>query len=378
MSSLGYGTRWALLELWRRRGRFTGVTVTLGTLCTLAVILVSLAAGLWSGATGAVGGFSADLVVFSHDSLNSFARSQISLADIPIAARVPGVSAVGAIGTLTTTMQLPDGTQQLSVIGMQPGRPGAAPVPVDGRLPRVGENTVAVDVALRSDGIKIGSSLRASAGGPVLRVVGFTPDERYALVPVAWTTIGTWQALSAAAAPETRSPIPSAQVLTIRLAPGANSGQTATALARALDASVITRAQAMLAIPGASAMRSTLNELIVAVLVVALLATALFAALHTAERHSELARLRALGASGRALAAGLLAQVEIPVILSAVIAYLITIGLIAVAPPAFPVALPVSTAFSLAGLILAAGLVGALGSLVRVVRIDPAITLEHT
>ena len=378
MSSVGYGTRWAVLELWRRRGRFIGVTVTLGTLCTLAVILVSLAAGLWSGATGAVGGFSADLLVFSGNSLNSFARSQVSLADVPVAARVPGVAAVGAIGTLTTTVGLPDGTQQLSVIGMQPGQPGAAPAPVSGRLPRAGENAVAVDAALRSDGVKLGDSLRASAGGPALRVVGFVPDERYELLPVVWTTLGTWQALSAAVAPETRSPVPTAQVLAIRLSPGADAAATAAALGRALDASVVTRGQAMLAIPGASAMRSTLNELTAAVLIVALLATALFAAMHTTERHAELARLRALGASAQALAAGLLAQVEIPVIVSALIAYLITIALIAVAPPAFPVALPVTTAVGLAALILAAGLLGALGSLVRVIRIDPVITLENT
>lgn len=378
MKTIGYGTRWAILELWRRRGRFTGMTVTLGTLCTLAVILVSLAAGLWSGATGAVGGFSADLLVFSHDSLNSFARSQVSLADVPVAAHVPGVAAVGAIGTLTTTMPLPDGTQQLSVIGMQPGRPGSAPTPVAGRLPHAGEDAVAVDVSLRADGVKIGDSLRASAGGPAMRVAGFVPDERYALLPVVWTTLDTWQALSGAAEPETRSPAPTSQALTVRLAPGANSQRTAAALARALDASVVTRGQAELAIPGASAMRSTLNELVAAVLIVALLATALFAALQTLERQAELARLRALGASARALAAGLLAQVEIPVVISAVIAYLLTIALITVAPPAFPVALPVSTALGLAGLILVAGLIGAIGSVIRVIRIDPALTLENT
>jgi putative ABC transport system permease protein len=378
MRLFGYGTRWALLELWRRRGRFLGVTATLAALCTLAVILVSLAAGLWSGATGAIGGSSADLLVFSSDSLNSFAHSQVSLADIPVAARIPGVAAVGAIGTLTTTMRLPDGTQQLSVIGMQPGRPGSAPTPVAGRLPQDGENAVAVDVSLRSDGVKLGDTLRASAGGPEMRVVGFVPDERYELLPVVWTTLGTWQVLSAAAEPETRSPVPTAQVLTIGLAAGADSRRTAAALARALDASVITRGQAMLAIPGASAMRSTLNELIAAVLIVALLATALFAALHTTERHSELARLRALGASARALAAGLLAQVEIPVILAAIIAYLLTIALIAVVPPAFPVALPVLRAVGLAALILVAGIVGALGSMIRVIRIDPVITLENT
>src|ERR1035438_9489923 len=96
----GGGVRWPVLELWRHRGRLTGVTVTLTALSVLAVILVSLASGLWAGATGAIGSSSAQEFVFSRDSLGSFARSRFPLTDLPLIARLPGVAAAGAVGTL--------------------------------------------------------------------------------------------------------------------------------------------------------------------------------------------------------------------------------------------------------------------------------------
>jgi putative ABC transport system permease protein len=371
------GFAWAVRELWRRRGRFAGVTVTLSALCTLAVILVSVAAGLWAGATGALSRSPIDLVVFSRDSLSLFPRSRIALAAIPTAGRVPGVAAVGALGTLTTTMALPGGMASVAVIGAIPGRPGAPAAVVSGRLPRSGEDSAAVDVALRAEGVRLGSQIRSPAGGPPLRVVGFVADQRFELLPTVWATISAWQALSGAARPETRTMAPAAQVLTIRLTPDADAARVARAVDARLGATTLTRGQAILAIPGAAAMRSTINELIAAVLVVAAGVTALFAALYTAERRGELARLRALGASGARLAAGLLAQAEAPVIIAAAAAYAITAALIAAAPPQFPVTLPLSRALGLAGLIVAAGAAGTALSVLRVLRIDPSITVEE-
>ncbi len=139
--------------------------MTLAALSALAVILVALASGLWAGATGAVGGSSAQEFVFSRDSLGSFARSRLPLTDLARIARLPGVAAAGAVGTLTTAMALPHGTVDVALIGTLSGRPGVPPATVSGRLPHPGEDAAAVDVILRSDGVRIGSWLRALAAG---------------------------------------------------------------------------------------------------------------------------------------------------------------------------------------------------------------------
>jgi putative ABC transport system permease protein len=371
------GAPWPVLELWRRRGRLAGVTATLAALSALAVILVSLASGLWAGATGAIGKSSAQEFVFSRDSLGSFARSRLPLTDLARIARLPGVAAAGAVGTLTTAMTLPHGPADVAVIGTLNGRPGAPPAAVSGRLPRPGEDAAAVDVTLRGDGVRIGSQIRALAGGPPLRVTGFITGGQFELLPTVWTPLAAWQALAAATQPESRSTILVAQVLTVNLAAHAPAGRVQQEISHLLGATVLTRGQAVLAIPGAAAMRSTITALIAAVLIVTAAVCALFAALYTAERRGELARLRALGASARRLALGLLLQAEAPAIIAAVIAYLLAGALLAVAPQQFPVALPVPDAAGIGVLILLAAAAGTTIPALRVTRIDPAITLEE-
>lgn len=372
------GAPWPVLELWRRRGRLAGVTVTLTALSALAVILVSLASGLWAGATGAIGSSSAQQFVFSRDSLGSFARSRLPLTDLARITRVPGVAAAGAMGTLTTAMSLPLGTADVAVIGSLSGRPGAPPAIVSGRLPRPGEDAAAADVSLRSDGVRIGSQIRALAGGPPLHVTGFITGRQFELLPTVWTSLAAWQALAAAAQPESRSAAPVTQVLTVNLAAHAPVGRLQQEISHLLGATVLTRGQAVLAIPGAAAMRSTITALIAAVLIVAAAVCGLFAALYTAERRAELARLRALGASAWRLALGLLLQAEAPAVIAAVLAYLLAGALLAAAPPQFPVALPVPDAADIGVLILLAAAAGTSIPVLRVARIDPAIILEES
>jgi putative ABC transport system permease protein len=379
---------WPVLEAWRRRGRLAGVTATLTALCALAVILTALSSGLWAGATSAIGGSSAQQFVFSANSLDSFARSRLPLADAARVARLPGVAAVGALGTLTTVMTLPHGTADVAVIGTLPGRPGAPTSVGSGRLPGPGTgtgtdsadaNSAVVDGSLRADGVQIGSLLRTTAGGPALRVTGFVSGRQYELLPTVWTSLTAWQALTAAAQPETRSTTPDAQVLTVRLAPHAKPAAVQQEISSLLGAAVVTvtRSQAMLAIPGAAAMRTTISELIAAALIVATGVTALFSALYVTERRAELGRLRALGASARRLALGMLIQAWAPAICATALAYLLAELLIAVAPPAFPVGLPIPDAAGLGALIALAATVGALVPAARIARIDPATSLEE-
>jgi putative ABC transport system permease protein len=281
------------------------------------------------------------------------------------------------VGTLTTALSLPRGTVDVAVIGTLSGRPGAPALTVSARLPHPGEDAAAVDVTLRSEGVRIGSQIRSLAGGPPLRVTAFITGQQFELLPTVWTSLAAWQALTAAAQPESRSAVPVTQVLTLRLAAQAQAGGVRQEISHLLGGTVMTRGQAVLAIPGAAAMRSTITGLIVADLIVAATVCAMFAALYAAERRGELARLRALGASARWLALGLLIQAEAAAVVAAVLAYLLTGVLLAVAPPQFPVALPTLDAAAIGALILLAAAAGASLPVLRVARLDPSTILEE-
>jgi putative ABC transport system permease protein len=368
--------RWSLLELWRRRGRFAGMIATLTALCVLAIILLALSAGLWGGATGAVQQSSADLMVFSPGSLGTFARSRMPLADLPRLARIRGVAAAGALGTLALTVTTPRGTVDVAAMGVLPERPGAPARVLAGRLPAAGAPREALaDIALRVDGVRLGSELRTEARTAPLRVVGFVADTRYQFLPTVWTSIATWQVLQARLQPETRGLPAGAQALTVRLARGAPPGRVARAIGALLPASAFPRAEAALRIPGASQMRSTIDELIGASLAVATVVTTLFFALITAERRGELARLRAFGASTWRIAGGLVVQGEAAVAVGVAAGYTGAIALLAAAPPSFPAVVTARSAMGLAIAFLITGAIGTGATLISVVRLDPATAM---
>jgi putative ABC transport system permease protein len=371
--------RWSLLELWRRRGRFAGMTATVGLLSVLAMVLLALSGGLWEGATGAVQRSTADLMVFSRDSLGILARSRLPLADLTRLEKMPGVAAAGALGTLAMTVSAARGGIDVAEMGTLPGRPEAPPRVLSGRLPRRGEPAAALaDIALRSDGVRIGTRLTTDAGGIVLRVVGFTADNRFQLLPTVWTTITIWQELRASLQPESSGLPPDAQALTVRLVPGVSAGRVARVIDHLLGVSALTPAQAALQIPGARQMRSTIDQLIASALGVAMVVTALFFALITAERRGELARLRALGATTGRLARGLLVQGEAAVAVAVTAGSGAALALLAVAPPSFPVAVTAGSAASLAGALLLAGGIGASFALIRVAGVDRATVVAET
>jgi putative ABC transport system permease protein len=367
--------RWSLLEMWRLRGRFAGMTVTIAALSALAILLVAMSAGLWSGATGAVERSSATLMVFSRDSLGTFARSRLARGDMARIAAVPGVSSVGALGTLAVTAATPHGTVDVEVMGDVPGGPGAPAAVVAGRLPGPGESGLALaDVALRNDGVRLGATLRTDAGTAV-RIVGFVADERFGFQPTLWTTIATWQAMTERLQPETRGLPPYAQVLTVGLAPGATPPRAARAIASAVPATVVTREQAALLVPGARQMRSTIDELIAAALGVAGVVAGFFFALLAAQREGELLRLRALGMGLTRLVAVLLLQGETAVTVAVACGYALAIPIVALAPAAFPVTLTITSAVGLGAAFLLAGAIGTTVPLIRIGRLDPAVTL---
>jgi putative ABC transport system permease protein len=257
-------------------------------------------------------------------------------------------------------------------MGVLPGRPGApADAPAD--APTAG--TALADISLRADGVRVGSRLRTDAGTTPLRVTGFVPDTRFQFLPTVWISVADWQRIRDRLQPETRGLPAEAQVLTVRLAPGAPPATVARAIDALLRASALPRAEAALQIPGARQMRSTIDQLIAAALAVATVITSLFFALITAERRGELARLHSLGASTGRITAGLLAQGEAAVAVAVAAGYALALALLAAAPPSFPATLTLPAAGGLAITFLATGALGIAVSLISTARLDPATTM---
>ena len=129
---------------------------------------------------------------------------------------------------------------------------------------------------------------------------------------------------------------------------------------------------AVLALPGVRQQGQTFNQIIGSTLAVVLAVVALFFSLLTIERTAMYGVLKAIGASGRRLFAGVVVQAIVVAVIAFVAGSALAFGAAASLPAKVPLQLTTSRfVFTFVGILVAAVLGSAL-SLRRVLRIDPA------
>ena len=361
----------ALREIQRGKGRFASIVGALSLIVFLVLVLGALADGLFYGATGAVRSTTATAYVFSDDAEGSLIRSRLEEADAAKVAAAPGVTSASPLGVLLTGGNGPEGPIDLAVIGLPMGGAGTPTTLVEGRLPKQGEDgVVAVDTRLRDAGVMVGSTI--AVGDVSAEVVGFVSDAAYQLQPTAWTSIATWRAMRDAVRPELRGQptIVNAVAVTTDGAPDL------AALAATLPAATaLTAEQTGLAIPGVEQQKSTLNSIIYTTLAVAGLVVALFFALLVLEKRELFAALKALGSSTGRLGRGVIVQAFVASILGVVFGTILARLFGLVIPPEVPTLFRTETLVTIAIFTVVAGVVGALFSLRRIARIDPATAI---
>ena len=370
--------RLAFAEMRRNRGRFAAIIAAVVLIVFLVLVLNALADGLYYGSTGAIRNSNAALYVFSKDGRKQLARSSLPVAAAGTVAAVPGVAEVGEVGVLQGAGRASTGTIDLAIIGYIPGRPGGPSRAVAGRVPRPNEPFAAVaDTSLRDKGVGLGDQVTFAGSTTPMKIVGFTSDARYELQPTAWTTLDTWRQVRNQARPEFAGRQDDVQAIAVALEEGASPARTAAAIDRALGetSQTITRDAAVLALPGVKQQRSTFDQIIVTTFLVAAIVIALFFALITLEKRTQLAVLKALGASGRYLAAGILLQSLVISIIGLSLGIVVSRALEMVLPSTVPVTFRAATTLTVAIGTLVTGALGAAFSFRRVTRIDPATAL---
>lgn len=365
----------ALREIQRGKGRFAAIVAALSLIVFLVLVLGALSDGLFFGATGAVRSTTATAYVFSEDAEGSLVRSRLDESDVAAVAAAPGVVAASPVGVLLTGGTGPDGPLDLAVFGLDMGAAAGTPTTlVEGRLPKTGEDGVAaVDTTLRDDGVSIGSTI--SVGDASFEVVGFVADAAYQLQPTAWTSVATWRAMRDAVRPELRGQPTSVNAFAV-VTDGTPDAASLAAITTAAPGTVaLTAAETGLAIPGVKQQVSTLNSIIYTTLAVAGLVVALFFALLVLEKRELFAALKALGSSTSRLGRGVIAQAFIASLLGIVFGALFARLFGLVIPATVPALFRTETLFTISIFTVVAGVVGALFSLRRIARIDPATAI---
>jgi putative ABC transport system permease protein len=352
-------------ELVRRPSRFLVAGGALTLIVVLLLLLGGLLDGLYKGSTGAYRAQSAELIVYAEEARNSLIRSRVEPATAEAVMQVEGVDGVSGLGVVLIGGSVPGTpeTVDLAVFGYEEAN-RQVPDP-----PAVG--TAYAERSLEEAGLRLGETLAIGPAEVPVEVVGWVEDTRFLFQSGVWTHPDTWREVLSASRPDAALAPGTFQAALVQA-----SGEP-TAVAHAIEAEVpgtsaLTIDEAILALPGVEAQQQTFVQIIWVTFVVAGLVVALFFALIVIERLGLFGVLKAVGASSRTLAAGLVTQALLIALGAFAIGGLVATGLALAIPDEVPVDLELRRAvFTVLGLI-ATALIGSAISFRKIIRIDPA------
>jgi putative ABC transport system permease protein len=372
-------------EIWRNRGRFLLFSLVIALITLLILFIAALGEGLGAGNREYIKKLNADLIVYQDTADLSIASSRIGCPTRDGLRGVNGVQEVGAIGFSAVSIPGGDGGDPLdiSLIGVEPGRPGEPPVVTGQGLERRNANEAVIDrMTALLTGLQVGDrfNIRSPQGGEeefyMLKVVGVSESQMYAIRPSIFVPIVKWDEIRPKAAPGRGAEDPACNVAAVKLEDPTQLDvmrQRLAAQVRGIEA--VDRTTAYENTPGYTAQQTTLNTQNGFALLIGLLVIGGFFQIQTLQKVPQIGMLKAIGTPNGVIAVASLIQIVIINIVGVLIGSLVTFGLSLVFPPGIPLAFEPSSGATAIGSILVIGPLGGLVSVRLSLRVEPLIAL---
>jgi putative ABC transport system permease protein len=370
----------SLKEILRHRGRFLLVSLVIALITLLVLFIAGLAEGLGAGNIEYLSKLDADLIVFQENSQLSIGASRLDRSKLNDVARIDGVHAVGPIGVSSATVVFADGSKPLdvSLLGVEPGRPGDVPVRQGRTFESRRANEVVVDLntALRAN-LKVGDpiTLKTVQGTKeelhVLTVVGISDGQQYFLRPAVFVPDITWDKVRAKGT-ELGSGELAYNVFAVKLRDPAQTTDRlkiiSQRVARVETADLVTAYQKT---PGYAEQQATLDTQRIFTLIIGVLVIGGFFQIQTLQKVPQIGMLKAIGAPSRTVAVASIVQVTLVTIIGVAIGAAATLMLAANFPVTVPIVFKANTTITALASLLLIGPIGGLISVRYSLRIEP-------
>jgi putative ABC transport system permease protein len=349
------------------------------------LFIAALAEGLAQANKQFLDKLEADLIVFQQDVDLSAATSRIGFSMLNDIQRVEGVQAVGPIWLSTGSIVFADGraNQDISLIGIEPGKPGDPPALRGSKLTLNRGSEVVLDenVASRA-GIDIGDQITVKTIQGTreelftLTVIGITDGRQYLFLPAAFLPYQTWDKIRPQAAPDTSLVETTSNIVAVEAAPGYDPAVVGALIHdQVRDVEVTDRQTAIESLPGYSVQQSTLNTQQVFTLLIGILVIGGFFQIQMLQKIPLIGVLKAIGASNFVVAFSVVAQIVLVTTFGVALGSLVTMGLALGIPDTVPVVFNGVSVLVAVITLLAIGPVGGLVSVRLAVRVEPLIAL---
>ena len=375
----------ALKETWRNRGRFFLFSLVIALITLLILFIAALGEGLGAGNREYLENLDADLIVYQDTADLSIASSRIGCTTRDALRAVNGVRAVGPIGFSSATIAGADGQDDLdiSLIGVDPGKPGEPPATAGQGLERRSANEAIIDRMVADvTGLRVGDrfQIRSPQGGEeelyLLKVLGITESQMYAIQPSIFVPIVKWDEIRPQARVSSGAEDPACNVAAVELEdPDQIDEMRARLVAQVRNVDVVIRQTAWENTPGYTAQQQTLNTQNGFALLIGLLVIGGFFQIQTLQKVPQIGMLKAIGTPNRTIALASLVQIVIINLLGVLIGGLVTGGVSLIFPPGIPLVFEGQAIVRALASILVIGPLGGLVSVRLSLRVEPLIAL---
>lgn len=384
MKTLFLATYLALKEVVRNRGRFLLVALVIALITLLVLFIAALGEGLGNGNRQYIANLDAQLIVFLEKSDYIIAPSRLEVNTARTIRRVEGVADAGGIYTSTTEIVSLEEPLKVSLLGVEPGRPGM-PTILEGREFRTGEARETVidrNVALRSD-IKVGDTIqiRSTQGTDDeffdLKVVGLVDGQSYTFQPTIFVPPATWEKIRPQSDSDMASDTPYPNIVAVKLQdPTQIEAMSARLMERVPNIEIADIETTINNVPGYSAQQGTVQTQAVFTLLIGTLVIGGFFQIQILQKVPQIGVLKAIGSANGLV--GLSAVIQIIIVttmgvgIGSGLTYLFSLGF----PPTIPIVFNGINSLIAVILLLSIGPLGGMVSIIYAVRIEPLKALR--
>jgi putative ABC transport system permease protein len=376
----------SLKEIWRNLGRFFLFSLVVALITVLVLFIAALGRGLLGGIREYYEGLNADLIVYQDTARRVAASSRLECSTRSTIRRIEGVREVGPIGFSSGSIVDEYGTELLdvSLIGVEPGKPGEPSVLSGQGLTRknayeviVDRNVAEVAELKPGDWVTIGTIQGIETEYHTLQVTGVSDSLRFNLSPSVFVPIVTWdeigpQSLEASATEQD----PACNVAAVQLDdPTQIERMQQVIQAQVDDVEAVDRTTAYQSLPGYSSIQSSLATQNTFALLISTLVIGGFFQIQTLQKVPQLGMLKAIGTPNIIVALAAMLQIMVVTLIGIAIASVMVVGIASVFPANVPIVFDLQSGATAVASIFVLGFLGGLISVRYALRVEPLIAL---
>jgi putative ABC transport system permease protein len=383
----------ALSEVWRNRGRFLLFSLVVAMITLLVLFIAALGEGLGSGNREYLQKLDADLLVYQDTAQLNIASSSLERSLLRTVAGVEGVADVGPIGFSSASIVLREVSDteplaetdlyDISLIGVEPGRPGEPPVVAGEQLQRRSDSAVIIDGTVAAvtglqvgDTFKVRSILGAREERYDLVVGGITDSRKYGLRGSVFVPYLEWDRIMPRAMVVSEQGELSCNIIAVRLQDSSRIEEMRSLLTeRVVRIDAVDRTTAYENTPGYREQQSTLMTQNGFALVIGALVIGGFFQIQTLQKVPQIGMLKAIGTSNGIVAVAAMVQILLTTVTGIGIGALVTVGVASVFPANVPIIFELRSGAMAITALLLMGPIGGLAAIRYSLRVEPLTAL---